>query len=124
MNSECDSYTKIQEIKAQISDFTTEREWQQFHTPKNLSMAIATEAAELMEHFLWQESKESFVAMENPKKQAEIADELADILIFSLAFANACGLDVSSIIQEKMRANAEKYPAEKFKGRSDKYTEL
>ncbi|MBH53911.1 MAG: NTP pyrophosphohydrolase [Opitutaceae bacterium] len=124
MNSDLDSHTKIQQIKDQIINFATERDWQQFHTPKNLSMAIACEAAELMEHFLWQDSKESMATMENSKKRAEITVELADILIFSLAFANACELDVSSIIQEKMRTNAKKYPVEKARGRSEKYTEL
>jgi len=87
-------------------------------------MAIAAEAAELMEHFLWKESGESVDVLIDPVKRQQIAEELADILIFSLEFANITKLDVASIIQEKMEINAQKYPVEKAKGRSDKYTEL
>ena len=124
MPSRKDSQTSLQELKQQISAFAKERDWEQFHTPKNLSMAIAAEAAELMEHFLWKDGPGSFDALNHPAKRREIEGELADILIFSLEFANIADLDVATVIGEKMRANAQKYPVEKAKGRADKYTEL
>ena len=124
MSEPKDDEVKLQELKGAIQVFASERDWEQFHTPKNLSMAIAAEAAELMEHFLWHEGQQSFDVLENPKKHSEIAEELADIIIFSLEFANITKLDVASIIREKMKANAEKYPVEKARGRADKYTDL
>ena len=124
MMHDLDSETQVEELKDLVKAFVDERDWEQFHSPKNLSMAIAAEAAELMEHFLWQEGKESMEVLNEPEKRAKIAEELADILIFSLEFANICKLDISTIIHEKMIANARKYPVDKAKGRSDKYTEL
>lgn len=124
MSDPKDHEVRLQELKDAIQAFASERDWEQFHTPKNLSMAIAAEAAELMEHFLWHDGQQSFDVLENPKKHQEIAEELADIIIFSLEFANITQLDVASIIRDKMKANAEKYPVEKAKGRADKYTDL
>lgn len=119
-----DSTATVAELKARVLAFAQERDWEQFHAPKNLSMALAAEAAELMEHFLWTTSEASrSVAME-PAKRAKIAEELADIVIYSLEFANVSGIDVAAAIEAKMAANAKKYPVEKAKGRADKYTEL
>ena len=114
----------IQELILTIRSFAQDRDWEQFHAPKNLSMALAAEAGELMEHFLWKEGQESVEILHDPAKQQQIAEELADILIFALEFANITKLDVATIIQEKMETNARKYPVEKSKGRADKYTEL
>jgi len=101
-----------------------ERDWEQFHSPKNLSMALSAEAGELMEHFLWSSPDESRkIAMEGAKR-AKIAEELADVVIYALEFANATGLDVAASIESKIAANARKYPVEKARGRSAKYTEL
>lgn len=124
MSDRQDQEITLQKVKDAIQSFASERDWEQFHTPKNLSMAIAAEAAELMEHFLWHDGQQSFDALDNPKKQQAIAEELADIIIYALEFANITQLDVATIIQAKMKANAEKYPVEKAKGRADKYTEL
>jgi NTP pyrophosphatase (non-canonical NTP hydrolase) len=96
----------------------------QFHSPKNLSMALAAEAGELMEHFLWASAEESRGIAADPAKRGKIAEELADVVIYALEFANATGLDVAASIEAKMAANARKYPVEKSKGRSAKYTEL
>lgn len=104
--------------------FAREREWEQFHAPKNLSMALAAEAAELMEHFLWVSSEESRAVSADPAKRAKIAEELADVIIYALEFANATGLDAARSIEAKMAANAKKYPVEKARGRAVKYTEL
>ena len=104
--------------------FVQERDWEQFHSPKNLSMALAAETAELMEHFLWATPEESKSVAKDPAKRAKIAEELADVVIYALEFANSTGLDVAASIESKIAANARKYPVEKARGRSAKYTEL
>ena len=87
-------------------------------------MAIAAEAAELMEHFLWQSPEVSRDDMDAEKLRAKVEEELADVFIFAIEFANVTGMDIAAIIEAKMKRNAEKYPVEKAKGRSVKYTEL
>jgi NTP pyrophosphatase (non-canonical NTP hydrolase) len=114
----------IQELIAAIRAFAQERDWQQFHAPKNLSMALAAEAGELMEHFLWCESEQSHQLCENPEKKVAIADELADVLIYALRFADVACIDPVVAINEKMLRNNDRYPVEKSKGRSNKYNEL
>jgi NTP pyrophosphatase (non-canonical NTP hydrolase) len=119
-----DSATTLADLKIRILDFARERDWEQFHAPKNLSMALAAEAAELMEHFLWASPEQSRRIAGDPEKRSRIAEELADIVIYALEFANATGLDVAQAIAEKMASNAEKYPVDKARGRADKYTDL
>jgi NTP pyrophosphatase (non-canonical NTP hydrolase) len=87
-------------------------------------MALAAEAGELMEHFLWSTPDDSRRIAQAPEKRARIAEELADVVIYALEFANVTGLDVAAAIEAKMAANGEKYPVEKARGRADKYTEL
>ena len=119
-----DSNTQIEELKKRILAFAQERDWEQFHSPKNLSMAISAEAAELMEHFLWQNAESSRQdVLEDPLRE-KITEEIADILIFAIEFANVAKIDITSAITEKMKKNALKYPIEKAKGTSAKYTEL
>ncbi len=124
MSSLSDATTTVDELKNRVLAFARVREWEQFHAPKNLSMALATEAGELMEHFLWASPEQSRQIVADPVKRAKIAEELADVVIYALEFANITGLDVAAAIETKMAANAQKYPVEKAKGRSDKYTEL
>jgi dCTP diphosphatase len=119
-----DEATVLAEIKRRVLAFAQERDWEQFHTPKNLSMALAAEAAELMEHFLWVDGPASHCAAQEPKRRQKIEEELADIVIYALEFANIAKIDVSAAIERKMQANAQKYPVEKARGRSEKYTEL
>jgi NTP pyrophosphatase (non-canonical NTP hydrolase) len=119
-----DATTTIHELKGRVLAFAQERDWEQFHAPKNLSMALAAEAGELMEHFLWSTPEASRAVMDDPAKRAKIAEELADVVIYALEFANVTGLDVAAAIEAKMAANGAKYPVEKAKGRADKYTEL
>lgn len=119
-----DSSTQLAAIKARVLSFAKERDWEQFHAPKNLSMAIAAEAAELMEHFLWQSPEQSRSDVEEAKLRTKIEEELADIFIYAIEFANVTGIDIAQIIEKKMQLNAEKYPVEKAKGRSEKYTDL
>ncbi len=124
MPSLTDSATTVAELRERVMAFVRERDWEQFHAPKNLSMALSAEAAELMEHFLWATPEESRSVASNPAKRAKIAEELADVVIYALEFANATGLDIAASIESKIAANARKYPVEKSKGRSAKYTEL
>ena len=119
-----DSSTTVAEIKARVLAFARERDWEQFHAPKNLSMALAAEAGELMEHFLWATPEASRTIAADAVKKKKIEEELADVVIYALEFANMTGIDVAAVIETKMAANAAKYPVEKAKGRSDKYTEL
>jgi NTP pyrophosphatase (non-canonical NTP hydrolase) len=124
MTTLSDSQTTVSELKARVLAFVRERDWEQFHAPKNLSMALAAEAGELMEHFLWATAEESRAVAVDPAKRVKIAEELADVMIYALEFANATGLDVAASIEAKMAANAKKYPVEKARGRSNKYNEL
>ncbi len=119
-----DAGTTVSELRQRVLAFVREREWEQFHSPKNLSMALAAESGELMEHFLWAESKASLDVARDPKKRPAIEAEIADVVIYALEFANICGIDLAAAIETKMAANAKKYPAEKARGRADKYTEL
>jgi len=119
-----DSATTVSELKNRVLAFARERDWEQFHAPKNLSMALAAEAAELMEHFLWATPEESRAVALDPSGKARIAEELADVVIYALEFANATGLDLSASIEAKIAANAAKYPVDKARGRSVEYTEL
>ena len=119
-----DSTTTVAELKIRVLAFVRERDWEQFHSPKNLSMALAAEAGELMEHFLWTTPEQSVAVVQDPAKRRKIEDELADVVIYALEFANIAGMDVAGAIERKMADNARKYPVEKSRGRSDKYTEL
>ena len=119
-----DSTACLAELKNRILAFARERDWEQFHAPKNLSMALAAEAAELMEHFLWASPEKSREIACDPAKRQMIAEELADVVIYALEFANSTCLDVAGAIEDKMAANARKYPVEKARGRADKYNEL
>ena len=118
-----DSTTNLAELKARVLAFAHERDWEQFHAPKNLSMALAAEAAELMEHFLWATPEASQAVGRDPAKRRKIEEELADVVIYALEFANVTGIDVAAAVEAKMAANAQKYPVAKARGRAEKYTE-
>jgi dCTP diphosphatase len=119
-----DSTATVAQLKDRLAVFVRERDWEQFHAPKNLSMALAAEAGELMEHFLWSTPEESHARARDPVRRTRIEEELADVVIYALEFANATGIDVAAAVESKIAANALKYPADKARGRSDKYTEL
>ena len=112
-----DATTTVSELRQIIREFVDERDWRQFHAPKNVSMALAVEAAELMEHFQWLDVEESRRLSENSEKLAAIGEELADVIGYSLALANELGIDVSDAIRNKMVKNRLKYPANEFHGR-------
>ena len=112
-----DDKTTIDDIKKVIVKFINERDWDQYHTPKNLSMAIATEAAELMEHFRWVQNAGSWDLIRAAETRDQIVEEVADVLAFLLSFANAAQIDLSAALHAKLVKNASKYPAEKYRGR-------
>jgi dCTP diphosphatase len=114
-----DSSTTLKDLRDIVRSFVDEREWRQFHSPKNLSMSLAIEAAELMEHFQWIDAAESRRLKDDPAKLAEVRDELADVLCYVLALANELDLDLSAAIRDKMVKNTVKYPAEQSRGRYD-----
>ncbi|WP_058739266.1 nucleotide pyrophosphohydrolase [Methanobrevibacter millerae] len=104
----------MDEVKKELIKFQEERDWKKFHTPENLAKSISIEAAELLEHFQW--GKEYDID--------EVADELADVLIYSMYMADSLNLDIKEIILNKMKKNAIKYPVEKSYGVSTKYDSL
>ena len=112
-----DSQTTIAELRKVVRQFVDERDWQQFHAPKNLSMALAIEAAELMEHFQWIGGEASRSAGDDAQKLTAISEELADVFCYTLAIANELNIDLSAAMADKMVKNAQKYPAEEFRGR-------
>lgn len=105
--------SEIEQLKGEIAAFCTTRDWDQFHTNKELAAAIAIEAAELQDVFLW--NREA--------KPEKVREELADIFIYALRMAERNNLDVAEIVRVKLAANAAKYPVEKFRGSCKKYTE-
>lgn len=117
-NISTDQATTVANLRQMVLDFVQERDWQQFHSPKNLSMAMAIEASELMEHFQWIDGAES----RNPsaEKMVDIGEELADVLCYAMAIANELNIDIASTMVRKMERNREKYPAKEFRGRYGK----
>jgi NTP pyrophosphatase (non-canonical NTP hydrolase) len=113
-----DQSTSVAQLRQLVADFVAERDWEQFHSPKNLAMSLAIEAAELMEHFQWIDLAASRAIADQPDAKSEVADELADVLCYALAMANTLQIDLSDAVTNKMRKNAIKYPADTFRGRS------
>jgi NTP pyrophosphatase (non-canonical NTP hydrolase) len=112
-----DSSTPVSALRQAWAKFVAEREWDQFHSPKNLAMALACEAAELMEHFLWIDNDESRRLARDPALREQVSDEIADVTGVILALCNALDLDLSDAIANKMAKNVHKYPVEKVRGR-------
>jgi NTP pyrophosphatase (non-canonical NTP hydrolase) len=112
-----DAITTLATLKDLMQQFVAERDWQPFHTPKNLVMGLSVEAAELMEHFLWVDNEASRAVVQDPARLAEVADEMADVACYLLALSNTLGIDLSEAILGKLVKNAVKYPAEKYRGR-------
>ena len=114
----------LNELISKITTFRDVRDWKQFHKANHLAAAIAIEAAELQEHFLWKSATEVEKKIEEPAQQQAIAEELADVLIFSLLLAHELKVDPADIILRKLELNTKKYPVEKAHGSAAKYTEL
>jgi NTP pyrophosphatase (non-canonical NTP hydrolase) len=113
-----DAKTTVAELRAIVRNFVEERDWEQFHAPKNLAMSLAIEAAELMEHFQWISTEKSREIAADPVQLAEVSEELADVLCYALAMANQLNIELSTAIRSKMIKNEKKYPAEEFRGRA------
>lgn len=112
-----DGSTPVGELKDAVARFVRARDWEQFHTPKNLTVSIAIEAAELMEIYQWTTGDESESLSAKPEVKARVEEELADVLIYCLGFANRAGIDVSDAVRQKLEFNVAKYPADQFRGR-------
>jgi NTP pyrophosphatase (non-canonical NTP hydrolase) len=105
-----DNDTTIADLKDLIRQFITDRDWEQYHVSKNLAMSIAIEAAELMEHFQWQENGAGQLLLNDPDSKAAIGEELADILVYCIAFALQADLDISETVRAKMEKNQGRFP--------------
>jgi NTP pyrophosphatase (non-canonical NTP hydrolase) len=111
-----DAATTVETLKEALRRFAAEREWEQFHSPKNLCMGLAVEVAELMEHFLWIDLDASRRVADDPTKRERIADELADVANYVLILSYTLGIDLSEAITAKIAKNARKYPVERVRG--------
>ncbi|WP_458413338.1 nucleotide pyrophosphohydrolase [Schinkia sp. CFF1] len=109
----------MQEIQKKITQFRDDRDWSQFHNPKDLAISISLEANELLENFQWKNSEEAV-----EKNIENIKDEIADVLIYSFLFADRLGIDIEEAILNKLEKNNRKYPISKSFGSNKKYTEL
>ena len=113
--------TTITELRNRLRKFAADRDWDQFHSPKNLAMALGAEAGELLEQFQWLNEPES--SDPNPERRQAIADELADILIYLIRLADKLDIDLIEAAFAKIEKNAEKYPADRVRGSMKKYNE-
>lgn len=113
---------EIRALQLALRDFAGDRDWQQFHSPKNLASALSVEAAELLEHFQWMTEDQSR-SLDDCKREA-VGEEMADVLLYLLQLADKLDIELIEAARGKLRTNAGKYPAELARGRSDKYTEL
>lgn len=113
---------EIESLRSRLRLFAEERDWDKFHSPKNLAAALSVEAAELLEHFQWLTESES--ASLSNEKRLEVSEELADVLLYLIRLADKLDIDLVQSAEQKLLRNAEKYPVEKAKGKSTKYTDL
>lgn len=111
-----DANTTVGDLRRAVADFVKNRDWQPFHSPKNLAMSIAIEAAELMERFQWLTTDQAREAVEEAAECAAVAEELADVLIYCLSLSNALDLDVSAAVLGKLQTNEVRFPADEFRG--------
>lgn len=112
----------MKELVANIKAFAQNRDWDQFHSPKNLAMALSVEVAEIVEHFQWLTQEES--SSLSPRKLAQIKEEIGDVMIYLTRLADLLAIDPLEAAKEKMRLNEKKYPVSKAKGIATKYTDL
>ena len=112
-----------QKLQQTLRDFASDRDWEQFHSPRNLISALNVEAGELLELFQW-ESKNHVVDVNDPETRQKIEDEIADVFIYLLRIADKLDVSLEDVAIAKMKKNADKYPIEKSKGKAVKYTEL
>ncbi|MEO1947089.1 MAG: nucleotide pyrophosphohydrolase [Methylophilaceae bacterium] len=111
----------IDQLRARVNQFVEERDWEQFHSPKNLSMAMIVEAGEVVEHFQWM-TEEGSKNLDAERKE-QVGQELSDTFVYLLRIAEVCGIDLIEVVNKKIDLNVKKYPVEKAKSSSAKYTE-
>ena len=114
--------TELETLRDQLRDFAAARDWDQFHSPKNLAMALSAEAGELLEVFQWLTEEQS--RRLEPNAHAAVSEEIADVLLYLVRLGDQLGIDPVAAAQRKLAANEQKYPAEKARGNARKYTEL
>ena len=117
-----DPQTTIGQLKELVLRFSQERNWEQFHHPKDLGLALACEVGEVLEHFRYRTNEQVGAVVADPAGRRELAHELADCLWVLLRLADVCGIDLASSLQEKVELAAQKYPVAQAFGRPDKYT--
>ena len=113
--------SELEKIKLRLRQFAEERDWDQFHSPKNLAMALIVEAAELVEHFQWLKEEQSQTLP--PDKLAEVEQEIADVQIYLIRLADKLGVDMEKAVNAKIALNEKKYPADKVRGSAVKYND-
>ena len=119
-----DNSVTIEHLRKQVLRFRDERNWKQFHDPKNLSIGLSIEAGELLELFLWKSETEVEAFLSSATGKERLGEELSDVFIFILYLTEACGIDISDALKRKIALNAKKYPPSKSTGSSKKYDEL
>ncbi len=117
-----DKETTIEEMKKELIEFINERDWDQFHKPKDVSMALAGEVGEILEIFQWKSEEQIKEILSNPEKKEALRDEIADVFAYTLDLARVCDVDIAKAYENKMNKNRVKYPADKVKGKNHKYT--
>ncbi len=117
-----DDRTTVSELKALVRTFSRERDWEQFHHPKDLGVALACEVGEVLEHFRYRSNEAIRSFLDDLANRRALAHELADCLWLLLRLADVCGIDLAAALDEKLGEAARKYPVEKARGRPDKYT--
>jgi dCTP diphosphatase len=114
----------LNDLQRELREFAAQRDWQRFHTPKNLVMALTGEVGELVELFQWLTPRESAAVMTQPDQADRVREEVADVFSYLLQLADALDIDLTSALREKIRQNEQKYPVSLAKGRADKYDRL
>lgn len=114
----------LNDLQRELREFAAQREWQPFHTPKNLVMALSGEVGELTELFQWLTPEDSSAVMSQPDQAERVREEVADVFAYLLQIADVLDIDLTTALRTKMRRNEEKYPVERAKGRADKYDQL
>ncbi|MDD0851613.1 nucleotide pyrophosphohydrolase [Halobacteriovorax sp. GB3] len=114
----------VEKLNSVVSNFIEERDWDQFHSIKNLSMALSVETSELVEIFQWLKEEDSNNVKNDPKLKAKVEEEISDIFIYLMRIAIKSGVDIESSVLSKIEKNSEKYPVEKARGNARKYTDL
>ncbi|SMC26077.1 NTP pyrophosphatase, house-cleaning of non-canonical NTPs [Andreprevotia lacus DSM 23236] len=114
----------IVQLQQRLREFSAERDWDQFHTPKNLACALSVEAAELLELFQWLNDEQAQTAPQQPEFATRLGEEISDVLLYLLRLADVTGIDLAAVVERKIALNALKYPAEQARGHARKYDQL